>query len=409
MHPVVFAKPYKFVPPRKGGLWPALLRPFLPRLLRKHGVVQVDCRGVERLRASVAAGHGIMLAPNHCRPCDPFVVAQLGHAAGRPVHTMASAHLFMQSGMQRFFLRRAGAFSIYREGMDREALKCAIQITAEARRPLVLFPEGVISRHNDRLNPLMEGTAMIARSAAKQKAAAGAGGRVVVHPVAVRYVFEGELEAAVEPMLAGIEHRLTWHQQGELSLVERIVKIGGALLALKEMEYLGAPQAGDFTSRIQRLIDHLLCPLEDEWIKGRRESGVVARVKLLRIALLPDLVAGSLSEVEQEKRWELLSRLYLAQQLAFYPDGYFTPLATPERILETVERFEEDLTDKVRLISPIRAVVDVGAALEVSPERVRGNGGDPLMLAIQESLESMLALSLAERHPGSVLPVAVAN
>jgi hypothetical protein len=375
-------------------------------MLRGHGVVEVEYRGVERLRQSATAGHGIMLAPNHCRPCDPFVVAGLGYEVGRHVHIMASSHLFMQGRLQRFLLRRAGAFSIYREGMDREALKCAIQITAEGLRPLVLFPEGVISRHNDRLNPLMEGTAMIARSAAKQRIATGAGGHVVVHPVAIRYVFEGNLEATVEPMLAAIEHQLTWHSQRELPVVARIIKIGSALLALKETEYLGAPQAGDFAVRIQSLIDRLLSPLEEQWIKGRRESGVVGRVKALRSALLPDLVDGSLGDAEKEKRWELFARLYLAQQLAFYPGGYFKPEPTPERILETVERFEEDLTDRVRAVSPLRAVVDVGEAIEVSPERVRGGAGsgDPLMLAIQQSIESMLAASLAERHPGAVLP-----
>ena len=400
MQPVVIAKPYKFVPPYRGNGWPTLLRPLRASLLRRHGVVAVECRGVERLRASVAAGHGIMLTPNHCRPSDPFVLASLGYAVGRHVQIMASSHLFMQGWLQRFLLRRAGAFSIYREGLDREALKCAIQIVADARRPLVVFPEGVISRHNDRLNPLMEGTAMIARSAAKQRATSG---KVVVHPVAIRYCFEGELNDAVVPMLEAIEKRLTWGSQHDLPLVERVAKIGSSLLALKEIEFLGAPQPGDFEVRIQRLIDHLLCPIEEVWLKGRRETGVVGRVKALRTALLPDLVAGALSTEEHDRRWELLAKLYLAQQLAFYPAGYFHPMPTPERILETVERFEEDMTDNVRTVSPIRALVDVGEAIEASAERVRGGGGDPLMSGIQESIEGMLAFSLAERHPGAVL------
>lgn len=401
MQPIVVAKPYKFIPPHRGNVWPTLLRLLRPRLLRSDGITSIECRGIERLRASVASGHGIMLTPNHCRPCDPFVVASLGYKIGRHVHIMASAHLFMQGRLKRFLLQRAGAFSIYREGMDREALKCAIQIVANARRPLMVFPEGVISRHNDRLNPLMEGTAMIARSAAKQRAASG--GKVVVHPVAVRYCFEGDLEATVAPMLEAIEKRLTWRVQRELPLADRIGKIGGALLALKEIEFLGAPQSGEFAERIQRLIDYLLCSIEEVWLKGRRETGVVGRVKALRTALLPDLVAGTLSAEEQERRWALLAKLYLAQQLAFYPTGYFRPEPTPERILETVERFEEDMTDSVRTVSPIRALVEVGEAIEVSTERTRAGDGDPLMTGIQESLEAMLASSLAARHPGAVL------
>ena len=61
---------------------------------------------------------------------------------GSPVHVMASWHLFMQSRVQRWVLQHAGVFSVYREGMDRDALKCAIQILVDGRRPLVLFPEG---------------------------------------------------------------------------------------------------------------------------------------------------------------------------------------------------------------------------------------------------------------------------
>jgi 1-acyl-sn-glycerol-3-phosphate acyltransferase len=331
-----------------------------------------------------------MLAPNHCRPADPFVVGTLGHAVGCHVHIMASWHLFMQGPVQRFLLSRAGAFSIYREGLDREALKCAIQILADARRPLVLFPEGVISRHNDRLNSLMEGTAMIARSAAKQRAGASPPGRVVVHPVAIRYFFGGDLLATIDPMLADIERRLSWQPDSGLEPIARIRRVGAALLALKEIEHLGEPRSGELDERIRHLIDHLLCPIEDAWLKGRHEGDVVARVKLLRTALLPEMVAGQMPEAEEEERWRLLARLYLAQQLAFYPQGYLSLNPAPERVLETVERFEEDTTDRVRRVSPLRAVLTVGDPIEVTQERVRG-GEDPLMKALREQLEALLA------------------
>jgi hypothetical protein len=95
--------------------------------------------------------------------------------------------------------------------------------------------------------------------------------------------------------------------------------------------------------------------------------------------------------------------MYLAQQVALYPAGYFQPAPTPERILETVERFEEDMTDEVRTLGPFRAIVDVGEAIEVSPGRARGGDGDPLMNTVRESLETMLAASLAERREGAVL------
>ena len=52
---VVVAQPYEFVPPTYGDFWPALLRPFLlPHLLKRDGVARVECRHVDRLRASLA-------------------------------------------------------------------------------------------------------------------------------------------------------------------------------------------------------------------------------------------------------------------------------------------------------------------------------------------------------------------
>ena len=116
-----------------------------------------------------------------------MVLGHLSFAVGRPFYVIASWHLFIQNAVQTFLLPRLGVFSIYREGSDREALKTAMPLTAEAERPLVIFPEGVMPRHNDKLNNLMEGTELMARGAAQQRADANPPGKVVVHPLAIRY------------------------------------------------------------------------------------------------------------------------------------------------------------------------------------------------------------------------------
>ena len=41
------------------------------RVWKSYGVRLTEVRGSERLAASFAAGHGVVFAPNHCRPCDP--------------------------------------------------------------------------------------------------------------------------------------------------------------------------------------------------------------------------------------------------------------------------------------------------------------------------------------------------
>jgi 1-acyl-sn-glycerol-3-phosphate acyltransferase len=399
---VVIEKPYVFVPPSRTLAWNRLIMPWLPRYLRKsHGLVSVRLLNVERLCESVRAGHGVLLTPNHCRPCDPMALFLLGKAVGRPIHVMASWHLFMQGRFQRWVLRQMGVFSVYREGMDRESLRCATQILAEGRRPLVLFPEGVISRTNDRLNHMMDGTVLIARSAAKQRAGLTPPRSVVIHPVAIRYFFDGDVRTALAPVLSGIERNLTWAPRPDAPIEDRIAEVGKALLTLKEIEKMGGPRGGDLAERLNGLIDHLLVPLETEWLKGRRSGDVVARVKALRTAILPDMVAGDIGETERARRWRQLADVYLAQQLAWYPPDYLRERVTPERLLETVERFEEDLTDRIVPHPPLRAVIQVGEAIAVSAGRERGADGDPIMGRIREQIEAMLESLQAYRDPGS--------
>ena len=280
--------------------------------------------------------------------------------------------------------------------MDREALKCAIGILVDAKRPLVLFPEGVVSRSNDHLNHLMDGTTFIARNAAKQRAERSLG-KVVLHPVAIRYFFLGNLERTIEPVLEDIERRLSWRPQSGKPMKDRIIKVGEALLTLKELEYQEKPQEGDIPERVARLIDHILVPLEQEWVKGKRDADILGRVKALRAAILPDMVAEKVDEAERRRRWQELADIYLAQALAKYPPNYFMPEPTPERLLETVERFEEDLTDQTRVHRPIHAVIEVGEAFEVPPGRDRGAESDTIMTQVRQQLETMLNALRARR------------
>jgi hypothetical protein len=248
-----------------------------------------------------------------------------------------------------------------------------------------------MSRTNDRLNPLMEGTAFIARSAAKRRAKSAPPGEVVIHPVAIKYRFHGDLHAALEPVIEEIEARLSWRPRRELGLLQRIGKVAEALLGLKELEYFGTPQPGSIDERQARLIEHLLGPLEAEWAGGERDGHIFARTKRLRSAILPDLVKTELSEAEKQRRWRQLAECQLAQQLALYPPGYVGASSPPERVLETVERFEEDLTGKTRIHRPLSATIQVGEAIAVRPERDRKAAIDPALEAIELQLKAMLA------------------
>lgn len=392
MQQILIEKPYQFIPPYRGRWWPTLIRDANLNglwLRRAQGVEEYELRNVTHLTRSLQAGHGILLTPNHSRLADPLVMGWLAREARCLVYAMASWHLFNSGRFMAWAIRRMGAFSVYREGVDRQAINVAIEVLETAARPLVIFPEGAVSRTNDRLQALLDGVAFVARTAAKRRAKAVRGGRVVVHPVAIKYLFGGDLDATADPVLTEIEQRLSWQPQKQLPTDQRIAKVGLALLSLKELEYLGRTSADPLADRMQRLIDRLLCPLEEEWLGAPAPGLVIPRVKALRMKIMPDMVHGSLAEAERQRRWRQLSDIYLAQQISNYPPDYLRHL-TVDRLLETIERYEEDLTDRVRVHGHLKAIIDVGPPIPVSPERDRHATVDPLMAEIERQLQGML-------------------
>ena len=400
MQKVVIEKPYKFIPPHRGNWWPSIVQwldLYSGYLRRREGVVAHEVRDAQRLRESLAAGHGILLTPNHCRLADALVMGYLAREVRTHVFAMASWHLFNQDWFTGFAIRKMGGFSVYREGVDRQAIDVAIEILETAERPLIIFPEGTVSRTNDRLQALLDGVAFIARTAAKRRMKRLPGGRVIVHPIALKYRFLGDLAKAADGVLTDIERRFSWRPQRDLSTYERIVKVGRALLCLKELEYFGEEKEGPLEDRLQQLINRLLEPLENEWLGAPQSGLVIPRVKALRMKILPEMVRGQVDAAERQRRWTQLADIYLAQQVSCYPPDYLSHPSV-DRMLETIERYEEDLTDQVRVHGSLKVIIQVGRALEVTAARDRTAKVDPLMVQLEHELQGMLD-ALAQESP----------
>jgi hypothetical protein len=91
MQHIVLAKPYHFVPPRFSGFWGRIIQWWLPTYLRKSfGVTSWECVGTEPRRASLRANSGVLLASNHCRPCDPMMLAMLSCVSTWPQSRLSS-------------------------------------------------------------------------------------------------------------------------------------------------------------------------------------------------------------------------------------------------------------------------------------------------------------------------------
>jgi hypothetical protein len=111
--------------------------------------------------------------------------------------------------------------------------------------------------------------------------------------------------------------------------------------------------------------------------------------------IVPELLQG-VGQHDRKVLWKQLSHLYLAQQIASYPVDYLSPPTTQMRVLETLERLEEDLTDRVTLHRPLEVVIQVGEAIEVSTDRGAKGEEDPATL--RDRLQGMLT-DLARLSP----------
>ncbi len=390
---VLVEKPYKFVPPHRGDLWPSFIQRFriVDWYLRKHdGVVSYECRHLDRFRESLDRKDSILLAPNHCRYADPLTLGWPAREAKTHVHAIASWHLFAKSWFDAFAIQKMGGFSLFREGTDRQSLETAIGVLAEATRPLILFPEGATNRTNDVLQPLLDGVAFIARTAAKRRMKAG-DGRVVVHPVAIKYLFRGDIDRWSDAALQRLEQRIGWRPLSGTPMVERVGTMAEALLATREVRFLGGAQTGALAERRDRLIQAVLEQAERRFEVPTDDSlSPIVRVRKLRTIALPKLQQCSDAQ-ERLRLYHDIDAFQLAQDLAAYPDRYLLDRpVTDTQVLETIERLEEAIIGKSSHPGPLHAVIEFAPEIVVDPERkVRGEV-DPLMQSIEQSLREML-------------------
>jgi len=396
---VILDRPYEFIPPYRGGGWPSVIQMLrlTDRHLRKQeSVIDYELRHADRLAASVAAGHGVLLAPNHCRYADPIVLGWLSREVGAHLYAMASWHLFNKNAFESFALRRMGAFSIYREGNDRQAIETAIGILATAARPLVLFPEGTTNRTNDLLKPLLEGVSFIARTAAKKRDRAGQG-EVVMHPVAIKYLCLGDAWVWADEQLRRIEITLSWQEQpvntDPDALLQRLMRVSEAYLALKEIEHIGKASAGDLRPRRDALIEFLLQRCEQRYqLTPTNGDDIRERVRKIRAAIATAFFLPSQNGPRDPTTYAFDAETAdLAQFLLSFPDEYLTPgKITDTRIVETIQRIQEAIHGKAKETMPMKVIIEVDEAIPVPPTRAPRGETDPLLCQLDSRLRTML-------------------
>ena len=339
--------PTKFAP----RSWAPQLRPQFVRLcrpirkfeqLRTTGVLAVDVRGADRLLNALASKHRLMIAPNHCSHADPFTIYAACDAVETTCHIMAAWHVFLKfSPVMQRCLQWHGCFSVDREANDIGAFRHAMEVLQLRAEPLVIFPEGEIYHCNDRVMPFREGAAAIAVGAARKTEMP-----VAIVPTAIKYRYVDDPTAAILKVLDDIERRILWRTQPQKPIVERLYAIAEAVLALKELEYLGHTRSGNLTLRLRELGEEILQRLERRHGSRHGECHPV-RVKELRRTILTKANDCTTSNCQQQELSHDMDDLFVVTQLFSYPGDYLrNEKPSIERIAETVDKLEEDVLQR---------------------------------------------------------------
>lgn len=399
-------QPYVFHPPS----YSPLLAPFLGKttellMLRgKFNVRQVGIEGADRIAALVKEGHSILVAPNHADHADPFVLDYAGRRWGLPFHYMAAREGFEQNRLIAFALRRSGVFSIDREGADIAAIKTAMKLLQECVYPLIIFPEGEIYHHHERLAPLNEGVATIRLRASENLPH---GKRAYIVPTAVRYFYHDDVAATFAPRLDALEERITWKPRPDLGTVERIYRLGSGLLGLKEVEFFGESRPGALVERILNLQTRLIERVEAKHGGPPKDKTIPERVKSLRGKIRKKLFeeAGPPAERNAAALHDDLDTLFLAVQLYSYPGQYLRERPSVHRIAETLLKLEEDVMGSSNYATVRRARVRFGEPIDIhqflqARSLTAKTAAEPLTEHLAQTIQSMI--DAMDADPGGV-------
>lgn len=345
-----------------------LWRPLINReLVRRQRIVELDIAGSEHVQAALASGAGVLVTPNHSFHYDSYVLIEAAHRVGRPFHFLTAWQVFaMSKWFEQRVLQWHGCYSINREASDLVAFKTSVDILRESPHPLVIFPEGDIYHNNDRVTPFRDGAAAIAMSAAKK-----APRPIVCIPAALKCFYLDDPTPELTHLMTRLEESLHWRPRTDLPLGERIYRFAEGLLALKEYEELGQPQAGRVNDRTIRLAETVVSRLERQHGVANRGGIIPERVKEVRRAVIKALEQDDTSPAAKSKLSADLDDLFFVIQLFSYPGDYVAERPTIERIAETLDKFEEDVlrADFPGIRGTRRAVVRFGEPIEVPRER----------------------------------------
>src|SRR5690606_3602720 len=126
-----------------------------------------------------------------------------------------------------------GHFSVERGAHDSRAKNYAIDVVADGKDVLLIFPEGEIFYLNDEVQPFHSGALEIGMQAVLKKRQSKPDWNAYIVPMAIRYQHRGRIEPVLDARISRMERALELPKL-KASFTERLRRIQKTVLARKE-------------------------------------------------------------------------------------------------------------------------------------------------------------------------------
>jgi hypothetical protein len=400
--------PY-YKPPRgwssKASLgWMRIWRPWRKwQQRRDYRIDRIDVQGLDRVRAAIDRGEGVLITPNHAGHADCYLLFEALERLPLAPQVMTAWQVFaLLPRLQCLVYRHHGCFSINRESNDLTAFRWSVRTLQNSSAPLVIFPEGEVYHLNDLVTEFRDGTMAIAASAARRSARP-----IACFPCALKYFYVGDPTAQLVAVAEQLERQLGVTPPRESELASRVERILAATMRWRASQYATAADRAridelPLAQRPQALAAALLDELELRLNVAGSSDFLPERIKAIRQRIVEQM--PSTDAAQRRSLVADLETAFVAVQLYSYRPGYLAAHPTIERIAETIDKLEEDVlglrTANIR--GRRRAVIAFGEPMMVDGSTSRQDIprlNERLRSAVQSLVD---ALEARRQTPGGI-------
>lgn len=375
--PRIRPKPFTFRPPKRSRLVIALCKRFLPFVIRrKLKVTQIEIGDddLEKLRA--LRSKRCLLMPSHSGGFEPHIILYLSKLLGDDYNYLAAMEAFEKSPIIGWIMQRIGAYSIIRGTTDRPSFQMTKQLLVDAKRWLVIFPEGQTVWQNDTVIPFQQGVVQLAFKAYEAAVKQDESASLFCVPISIKYAYLKDMRSHRDASLERLESRLFPSDSMAPEMPnERLRRIGKAVLIANEKSHNVKPdEDASFDDRLQMMKETIIRRIERKLeLTPRAGQSLLDRTHALfnavdRIVYEEPQASEyeqKLANERQQAARDLYDDLWRVLQLVAIYDGYVRELMTVERFMDVLGLLEMEVLGERRIWGPRKAMVRVGDCVDL--------------------------------------------